>query len=44
MLFKVAFCFLAKKAKALTNNSIHKTLKAIFMFMSHHNQKAKSTF
>jgi predicted secreted acid phosphatase len=30
-----------KKAKTIRNNSIHKTFKITFTFISHHNEKHK---
>jgi len=42
MFFKVML--FSKKAKVLTNNSIHKTLKTTFTFILHHNQKIKNIF
>jgi hypothetical protein len=42
--FMIFFCFSSKKARALKTNSMLKALKNFLYLISHHNQKAKSTF
>jgi hypothetical protein len=46
MMFRIAFCFLAKKKKKQSINRQFntRTLKTTFTFMSYYNQKAKTTF